>query len=242
MKRQISLILIVSALSTVANGWTPPSIHCIWWNGYGWVAKCQNGRFQSPLGCCPGETPEEDTCCVTWSGEICCNHQCVVPDPNHDCCDNRELYNTDTHECCGGKVIAKCDPDKCESCIDGECKVCDGDPNLACHNGHCCCAPNGCGSCGGIDIIPDNPAGCSDTSFLEVCNTHDSCYGECGSNKDTCDGVFLGEAEPPTGMLGICIQSSCAYACSEAAYTYYGAVHNEGQSAYDAAQSCSCGY
>jgi hypothetical protein len=123
--------------------------------------------------------------------------------------------------------------------VDGECKVCNGDPNLTCYNGHCCCAPNGCGPCGYGDLVPDNPTGCSDTSFLGACNAHDECYGQCGSNKDTCDGSadsgFLG------AMLEICMGSSCAPACSEAAYAYYGVVHIGGGSAWQSAQDCSCG-
>lgn len=96
-------------------------------------------------------------------------------------------------------------------------------------------SPNGCGSAGGPPV-PDNPTGCSDTSFLDACNAHDTCYGTCGNNKDICDSGFL------DAMLAVCMESSCAYACSEAAYGYYDAVHNYGSSAYESAQveACAC--
>ena len=123
--------------------------------------------------------------------------------------------------------------------MDGSCPVCGGDPDLRCSNGNCCPAPNGCGPAGGPPV-PDNPTGCDDTSFLQPCNAHDDCYGTCGSNKDSCDTEFLGEVEPPSGMLGICVESSCAPACSEFAYLYYGVVHNGGDDAFQAAQACSC--
>ena len=114
------------------------------------------------------------------------------------------------------------------------CEVCNADPSLKCYNGHCCCAPNGCGPCGG-PAVPNNPAGCDDTSFLGPCNAHDDCYTECGSNKGTCDSNFL------DAMLEICTGSSCGLPCSEAAYAYYGFVNNYGGDAFNAAQACSCG-
>ncbi len=89
-------------------------------------------------------------------------------------------------------------------------------------------------------MVPDNPTGCEDTSFLDSCNEHDSCYGTCGSNKDTCDSNHLGNVDPPTGMLGICVQSSCAPACFFYAQAYYSAVHNYGDPAYESAQVSAC--
>ncbi len=102
--------------------------------------------------------------------------------------------------------------------------------------------PNGCGPEGWGEMVPDNPTGCEDTSFLAACNEHDICYGTCGSSKDGCDSAFLGEVEPLSGMLGVCVQSSCAVRCSENVYLYYGAVHNYGESAYESAQidACAC--
>lgn len=38
-----------------------------------------------------------------------------------------------------------CDPCNCESCVDGECKVCGGDPNKFCCEGECC--KSGCEFC-----------------------------------------------------------------------------------------------
>ena len=95
--------------------------------------------------------------------------------------------------------------------------------------------PNGCGPEGGPSV-PDNPTGCEDTSFLDACNAHDTCYGTCGNSRAGCDSNFLDD------MLEVCMGSSCAYACSQAAYAYYGAVNNWGPSAWESAQvsACSC--
>jgi hypothetical protein len=109
---------------------------------------------------------------------------------------------------------------------------------LTCYNGHCCCAPNGCGPCGGPSV-PDNPTGCSDTSFLDACNGHDSCYGGCGNDKSVCDSNFQ------TAMLIVCGESAtpeCRPTCVNNAILYYDAVKYLGGSAYQAAQNCSCGY
>lgn len=93
--------------------------------------------------------------------------------------------------------------------------------------------PNGCSS---PLPNPDNPTGCSDTSFLGSCNVHDECYQTCNSNRDSCDNDFL------DAMLEVCIGSSCAYPCSEYAYVYYGAVHNYGESYWedDQVDACAC--
>jgi hypothetical protein len=86
----------------------------------------------------------------------------------------------------------------------------------------------------GID--KDNPTGCSDTSFLGVCNPHDDCYQGCGNNKDTCDSDFF------EAMTDVCTGSSCASSCFFYARAYYGAVHNYGNSAWqdDKVKACDC--
>jgi len=73
----------------------------------------------------------------------------------------------------------------------------------------------------------------------ECPGTEEADKAQLGNNKDTCDNAFLGTVDPPTGMLGICAGSSCAYKCSEAAYAYYGAVAGD-WNAYNASQACSC--
>jgi len=182
------------------------------------------------------DTSKETQVYVCCKGEACCGEE-HYDTSTQQCCDDFSpyfYYLCDINEtCCHGEC---CDPEKCESCFfDIYCVVCGGDPNLTCRNGNCCCAPNGCGPCGGPDIIPDNPTGCDDTSFLGPCNAHDDCYGECGNNKGTCNSNFL------DAMLEFCTGSNCGLPCFEAARAYYGAVDLGGQGAFDASQACSCG-
>jgi len=118
--------------------------------------------------------------------------------------------------------------------VGGECVVCEGDTTKACYNGHCCCAPNGCGPCDGPPV-PNNPTGCEDTSFLAACNAHDNCYADCGINKYFCDTDFYNT------MTGICNSSSCKISCLAYALAYYEVVFWGGDSAFQAAQNCSCG-
>ncbi len=47
------------------------------------------------------------------------------------CCEPNET-------CCKGDC---CDPNKCETCVDGECKVCGGDPNKVCCDDGSCAKP-----------------------------------------------------------------------------------------------------
>ena len=153
--------------------------------------------------------PAIEYCCESGNGKAC-------------------LYE---ETCCGSDC---CDPTQCETCVDGECIVCEGDPELTCYNGHCCCAPNGCGSCGGTSY-PDNPTACEDTSFLAACDAHDACYGDCGHDKADCDTTFH------NAMIAVCNGSSCEGSCLIDAAVYYLAVHLGGGDAFNAAQSCSCG-
>jgi hypothetical protein len=160
---------------------------------------------------------------VTCDANICCYKHCC-----------------DTNQCmdCVGGMCKGCDPDKCEDCnaTSHACEVCQGDSTLKCYNGHCCCAPNGCGPCHGPHV-PDNPTGCPDTSFLGPCNAHDDCYSTCGSNKTTCDENLWEELTEICSMAA----SDCVARCTQNANIYYNAVSGWGQSAWEAAQACSCG-
>ncbi len=102
--------------------------------------------------------------------------------------------------------------------------------------------PNGCGPDGGA-ITPFIPNGFGAASFLVCCNNHDVCYGTCNDVKASCDSNFLtcltascDAAYSAPGMLTTIKRTSC----HGAANTYYSAVSNGGQSAFDAAQSDSC--
>jgi len=75
-------------------------------------------------------------CCVTEDGDICCNKGqrcCTFYYAGYDlylpyCCNSDQ-------PCCNGHC---CDPNDCETCVDGYCQVCGGDPNkICCDNGSC---------------------------------------------------------------------------------------------------------
>jgi hypothetical protein len=184
--------------------------------------SCDNGT------CCPPEQPKGNGWVLTQDGwlPICCPSE----EPQY---------------CSGGGCCYKplgCSSWKQKKCADGDCKPCLHKAATyaelqACSNKvpdpSYTPTSNGCGPDGGPQI-PNNPTGCGDTSFLEPCNAHDICYGTCGSNKDSCDHAFL------DAMLEICSGSSCAYSCSQYANTYYGAVHNYGETAYESAQLAAC--
>ncbi len=236
-----------------------PNWHCCGY-GYcgpdGWECCADHDNYCNPKWCqtCDGNGNCVSTC---DTNQECCNGTCYDP-VTKGCC-NGEIYDKSTQQCCPGLFNINfvcdsnktccdttcCDPKKCETCYNYNglhlCIVCNNDPTLKCYNGHCCCAPNGCGPCSGVPSVSNNPAGCSDTSFLDACSAHDDCYGECHNyntdDKDNCDNNFL------QAMLNICLASSspsCRIACMLSAETYYEAVHSRGQGAFDASQACSC--
>ena len=90
-----------------------------------------------------------------------------------------------------------------------------------------------CGSGIFDHIIPDAPGG---FDFTPCCQGHDDCYGDCKNRppKEDCDDEFL------NCMLGRCItEYAGAHGCANAAYAYYGAVHNYGGAAFENARA-SC--
>ena len=203
---------------------------------------CCDGPCCYGTCCNSGEDCCDDLICYDTSTKKCCNqgtgHTCQKSPVNMTCC----AGDCCNESCCNSSDCEHCDSWACEPCLrkasnyeelEGCSKVVD-DPD---HTP----TPNGCGPEGGPSV-PDNPTGCEDTSFLGACNEHDECYGTCGSNKSTCDDVFLGEVygETCTGMLCICSESSCAPACFEFADLYYGAVGGWGESAWKSAQVSAC--
>jgi RHS repeat-associated protein len=86
-----------------------------------------------------------------------------------------------------------------------------------------------CGSGFTDAIVPDQPFG---NNFVTACTAHDTCYGTCGSTKQTCDDLFL------MSMVAVC-ESSGTSGCLATAQIYYMAVVNLGASAYNSAQ-CAC--
>ncbi|MCS6871810.1 MAG: phospholipase A2 [Anaerolineae bacterium] len=91
-------------------------------------------------------------------------------------------------------------------------------------------AQNGCGPERFGGLVPD-------LWFTPACNRHDICYGTCGSNRAACDSRFYED------MRAICATRSwwTRTSCYAAAWTYYQAVRNFGQGAYNNAQRVACG-
>ena len=179
MKKQliISILFIIGIFCNAGFCCTPPPQprHCYWWDVYTWKPKCQSAPYQPPLECCEGETPETDTCCRPWSGEICCNHECVVPPPNQACCDKKVLYSTDTQQCCGYGTGKTCEKDEC--CIDGGCKDCcktRSDKSCESRNSSCGCDPIGTETC-------------DDHANEWTLGSANECYSECGGTPCTGD-------------------------------------------------------
>jgi hypothetical protein len=102
---------------------------------------------------------------------------------------------------------------------------------------------NGCGPEGWIGHLVPNGLGYY--NFVDPCNNHDECYGNCGSAKDVCDSTFRSE------MHGSCKARKAGTAkdvaaglvglppCDRVAEIYYGAVHVGGGSAFQDAQKAS---
>jgi hypothetical protein len=91
-------------------------------------------------------------------------------------------------------------------------------------------AQNGCGPEGFGGLVPE-------LWFTSACNTHDICYGTLGASKSACDTQFY------NNMRAICssryphwYQAVQRNACYASAWTYYQAVKQFGQSAFDNAQ------
>jgi hypothetical protein len=103
---------------------------------------------------------------------------------------------------------------------------------------------NGCGPEGGIlhRILPQFYG---TAPLVNACNTHDICYGSCGSGYDkaTCDNNFF------RNLLSVCANAYPGFSnvnkrngCYNLGNVYFNAVKDGGQKAYDAAQFefCEC--
>lgn len=97
--------------------------------------------------------------------------------------------------CCYGSC---CDWNNCETCVDGECKLCDGRPELTCCNGGCCgtgqggclsCVDGlGCVKCGGDPYKHCCEGTCYDTRTQNCCPRRDGHLYICGINEACCNG------------------------------------------------------
>jgi len=89
---------------------------------------------------------------------------------------------------------------------------------------------NGCGPEGFGGLVPD-------LWFTSACNAHDICYGTRGNAKSACDSRFYGDMKAIcANRYGRWYQAIQRGACYASAWTYYEAVKQFGQSAYDNAQ------
>jgi hypothetical protein len=128
---------------------------CCWNTWELWATVCSN-----ELGCCYGV-------CYDYAAKYCCNDG---PPGGH------RFYLIDIDkQCCNG---SSCDPANCETCIDGECKVCGGDPTKTCCNGSCCNTNQKCcdGSCCNKDWTKETVAERADT-----CGSCNSSTGYCAN-------------------------------------------------------------
>jgi len=102
-----------------------------------------------------------------------------------------------------------------------------------------------CGSGWTDTVVPDTePCG---ASFEGPCQTHDDCYGTCGSDKDICDENFRDDMITSCGAYHIPDSWWCNpfwplyyLSCLYTAEAYYNAVVDWGCGAYDDAQDEVC--
>jgi len=96
-------------------------------------------------------------------------------------------------EWCGdGGCEVSCDPDNYETCVDGECKVCGGDPTKCCYDGECkdCCKDSARGYCeafnNGCGCDPIGLMGCADKQQTMMLGVAHDCWSECGGTPCNC--------------------------------------------------------
>jgi hypothetical protein len=180
--------------------------------------KCYNAAIQ---GCCNGQLYD-------WKARQCCDdglHEWLC-DSNKECCGGECCDTANCMACdwltgeecvqvcdmvpcmkCDGQgYCVPCDPAKCESCVDGQCKVCGGDTNQKCCKGlaaswcveKCkeevvdtttCSKANedgykcdGCGS----QINPPTCGTYREYTGLEIKTCHDGCFWDQDSSWEIC--------------------------------------------------------
>ena len=198
-----------------------------------WCINCQLVRKQCPNLC--EDCNDVDGLCYTRCKENLC-----------------ETCNTTTSNCyvncwgCTTCINGLCRDDDtkcgfCERCAWGSCQSCYNDSeNHAWEdctnrvpNPYWTPQPDGCSA----PLLGDNPAGCPNTNFHEVCDQHDICYQTCNNQKTTCDSAF-GNA-----LMNFCAgvpQGKCRNDCIYWASWYVWAVGEFGYIFYAADQSAAC--
>jgi hypothetical protein len=160
--------------------------------------------------CCDGKLYSwpEYKCCDEggneWPCEInkeCCNGHCCNHDDckwcdwlgGEECISICDLYPCT--ECDGhGNCRSRCDSYLCETCVDGSCRMCGGDPNLT------CCSPDIPGLCLPKCKLKENTEMCN--GGLEFCpNRCDVFCGDYNSTSWTGNSINSCEA---MGCIGDC--------------------------------------
>jgi hypothetical protein len=96
---------------------------------------------------------------------------------------------------------------------------------------------NGCGA-SGSSYTP--PQGFFSVSFVSSCDTHDICYGTCGSSKSGCDSQFRSDLRAACDAVYNRFNIPARAACYAVAHTYYLGVHHGGGAPFEAAQDQFC--
>lgn len=163
---KIKSIIAVLICSLLSFSLTAPSIACgppDCGDCYTWNSETEECEWDCSSGqtCCNGTCCDSDDCC---NDEICCTGQKCCTDLGSYCCDSNQICCDGTccdqgWRCCYGGYCCEgdkwccmgscCEPDLCEECVGGQCKVCGGDPTQCCDNGTCInkCDPDGGATC-----------------------------------------------------------------------------------------------
>ncbi|WP_166880493.1 hypothetical protein [Massilia mucilaginosa] len=151
-----------------------------------------------------------------------------------NCLCGRQLYDVATQCCTPSGVRPKHPLADLAAC-----------PDRVAHPGHVC-RPNGCGAAGGQSF----PSAFGAARFGACCDSHDCCWGNCNSQRDSCDGNFhdclrasCEAAYPPRiNVLGLDSNRIRRASCRATARTYFEGVQSGrwGTPAYVAAQQAAC--
>jgi hypothetical protein len=176
------------------------------------------------FGCGPPSCPT----CEYWNGNDCVSVIC--PDCQYCSYDDGRCHTwcPAGTSCCNGQSC--CSPANCESCVNGWCQFCGGDPYKTCCNGQCCdpaqcqsCVNGQCQVCGGdtcYTCVNGQCVLCGGYPNKKCCDG--TCYQECEESGDTtpCSST---KDTPCLGCVGLF--GDCHTACHSYHYlntTIYG--------------------
>jgi hypothetical protein len=163
----IAMILLpVQAVWADLSGCDP----CYSWNGSRCVWQCTSCDGICVNGSCVANCDQSH--CLTCKNDSCqssCGSglTCCPSSPWGSCC-NPNLCQ----ECVGGECKV-CGGRPCESCVNGKCKVCDGNPNQVCCQGACT------GSCYHIETKQEVLGDCYCDAYTSSCAGSNPEYPGC---------------------------------------------------------------